>query len=176
LTYEVHELGEDSFRIFQDTRDIRVGQQWKTRVEDTINSATILIALLTPGFFRSEYCRRETEQFVERERKLGRNDLLFPLYYLSVRELEEAIAKKGAESSPDHLIEMIKREVSDWRHLRFTPLDSTEMSLAINRLAVEEGEQGLIRRFPSTWPADTGLMQAILPSRSSRTYWIRASR
>jgi F-box protein 11 len=136
LTYEVHELGQDSFRLFQDTRDIRVGQQWKLRVEDTINSATILIALLTPGFFRSEYCRRETDQFLERERKLGRTDLLFPLYYLKVRELDEAIAKKGAEPNPDHLIEMIKsREISDWRHLRFASLNSAEISVAISNLA-----------------------------------------
>src|SRR5262249_9885534 len=116
LTYEVHSVGKESFRIFQDTRDIRVGQQWKKRVEDTINSATLLITVLTPGFFRSEYCRRETEQFLERERTLGRNDLLFPLYYLKVRALDEAVERKQPAPDPDHLIEMIKgREISDWR-------------------------------------------------------------
>jgi hypothetical protein len=36
------------------------------------------------------------------------------------------------------------------------------LARSCGRPSVEEGEPGLIRRFPSTWLADTGLMQAIL--------------
>ncbi len=48
------QLGEE-FTIFQDRNDISWGQQWKQRIEDTIDATTFLIPIITPGFFRSQH-------------------------------------------------------------------------------------------------------------------------
>ena len=74
--------GEEDFAIFQDREDIRWGQQWRSRIEDSLNDVTFLIPIITPGFFRSKECRDEIDLFLQRERKLGRSDLILPIYYI----------------------------------------------------------------------------------------------
>src|ERR1700730_401630 len=132
LAGEVQTVTGSPFEIFQDTRDIRVGQQWKTRIEETLDSATLLIAILTPSFFKSEYCRKETAQFLEREARLGRSDLIIPVYYVGMRAFEKN------EHDPDELVEVMKsRQSFDWTRLRFAEPDSTELLRAVNALALQ---------------------------------------
>ena len=59
LSSEVRlQTGQD-FPIFQDRNDIKWGQNWQERIEDSIDAATFLIAIITPGFFASAACRNE---------------------------------------------------------------------------------------------------------------------
>jgi cobaltochelatase CobT len=62
------QIGEE-FPIFQD-RDIQWGQNWQERIEESLDEASFLIPIITPGFFNSPYCRSELEQFLEREKQL----------------------------------------------------------------------------------------------------------
>jgi len=41
------------FSIFQDRNDISWGEQWKQRIEGTIDATTFLIPIITPSFFSS---------------------------------------------------------------------------------------------------------------------------
>lgn len=50
---------------------------------------TLLIPIITPIFFRSLACRAEVERFLARERELGRQDLILPVYYVSTPELDK---------------------------------------------------------------------------------------
>jgi parallel beta-helix repeat protein len=146
LAGEVQTVTGNPFEIFQDRLDIRVGEQWKARIEETIDSATLLISILTPSFFKSEYCRKETQQFVEREKRLGRRDLIIPIYYVGMRALE------NDERSDDELIELMKaRQRFDATKLRFVKLDSTEMLEAVNAIAVQI--QQALERFPAVTAA-----------------------
>lgn len=132
LAGEIETITGDRFEIFQDRRDIRVGQQWKERIEQTLNSTTILIAVLSPSFFKSEYCRKEIEQFLDREARLGRSDLIVPVYYVPVPGFEQGAANR------DGLVEVMKsRQLFDWTALRFADRDSREIRVAINALAVQ---------------------------------------
>src|SRR5205823_5053044 len=70
------------FEIFQDRKDIRWGENWRRRIEDALDTTTFLIPVVTPGFLTSTACRDELERFLERERRLGRDDLVLPLYYV----------------------------------------------------------------------------------------------
>src|SRR4051794_38582576 len=63
------QLGED-FLIFQDRNDLLWGQRWKKRIEETIDSSTVLIAAITPRFFKSDACREEWDRFRAREKRL----------------------------------------------------------------------------------------------------------
>lgn len=51
------QTGRRDFTIFQDRGDIRWGQQWRQRIEQTLDSATFLIAILSPSFWLSGILR-----------------------------------------------------------------------------------------------------------------------
>jgi hypothetical protein len=70
LSAEVEMQTGDEFPIFQDREDIKWGQNWKERLEETIDDVTFLIPILTPKFFKSPHCREELERFIEREKEL----------------------------------------------------------------------------------------------------------
>jgi len=65
LSAEVRmQIGQD-FPIFQDRSDIAWGQNWQTRINETLNTVTLLIPVITPGFFTSTACRQEVNRFLE---------------------------------------------------------------------------------------------------------------
>ncbi len=71
--------GHSSFRVFCDRRDPRWGELWHERIAgpaDPANAAAILIAVMTPAFFRNAQCRHELERFLQIERQLDRPDLV----------------------------------------------------------------------------------------------------
>src|SRR5680860_788445 len=68
--------------IFQDRENIMWGQVWKDRLNAGVASASVLIPIITPRFFASAACRKELKRFLEREKELGRRDLIFPLYFI----------------------------------------------------------------------------------------------
>ena len=114
LSGEVRMQTGVEFSIFQDRNDIKWGQNWKERIEDSIDDSTFLIPIITPGFFNSAPCRRELELFLEREKKLKRNDLILPVYYVGSPLLDNE-----SKRAKDKLAEEIaKRQLADWRELR----------------------------------------------------------
>jgi len=70
----------------------------------------------------SKYCRFELESFLARETALGRNDLIFPILYIKVPALDDAVRRDG-----DEVLSIItKRQYVDWsqfRHLDVTTPD-----------------------------------------------------
>lgn len=120
LSGEIRMQTGEAFEIFQDRKDIAWGQQWKQRIEESLDSVTFLIPVITPAFFRSQACREEMERFLAREQRLGRNDLILPLYYVNFPPLGDA---KKIQSDP--LAQVIAaRQYADWRELRFEPFNT----------------------------------------------------
>jgi hypothetical protein len=76
------------FVIFQDRADIAWGQNWQQRIDGALDVVTLLLVIITPGFFGSAACRREVSRFLERQRVLGRSDLILPVYYISAPEID----------------------------------------------------------------------------------------
>ena len=129
LAAEVHmQLGRD-FVIFQDRQDILWGQRWQARIDRTIDGTTLLIAVLTPSFLKSEACRSEVERFLARERALGRDDLILPLYYVEASDLNDA--------NDELAVELAARQYTDWRPLRFETFDQPSVRRALAALAQE---------------------------------------
>lgn len=83
LSTETQVQTGDEFPIFQDRDDILWGQSWDERIEKSLDEVTFLIPIVTPSFFNSKNCRGELQRFLEREKKLGRNDLVLPIYYVT---------------------------------------------------------------------------------------------
>jgi hypothetical protein len=124
--------GED-FPIFQDRQDISWGENWDERIRESIDNATFLIPIITPGFFKSQYCREELELFVKREKDLKRNDLILPIYYVSTPLIDDQ-----EKRIKDNLAQIIAaHQFSDWRQLRFEDMDSTQIKKALEKLAIQ---------------------------------------
>ncbi len=121
------------FTIFQDRDDILWGENWRSRVEDSLDDVAFFIPIITPSFFKSEYCRAELEQFLKREEGLNRTDLILPVYYVSTPLLDDA-----ARRSEDALAQAISEcQYADWRELRFEPFDSPRVGKELERLAAQ---------------------------------------
>jgi F-box protein 11 len=123
--------------IFQDTEHIKLGQSIHTRIAQSLGAAMVFIPILTPSYITSTWCRTELERFLQREQHLGRADLIIPIYYQTVRGLEEARASAHAtQAAADPLVRVLApRLAADWRDLRALALDSREVRIAVERIA-----------------------------------------
>jgi TIR domain len=125
------QTGRRDVRIFQDRDDIAWGQEWKVRIESSLDAVTFLVPVLTPSFFASDQCRQELQRFVGRERRLGRRDLILPVYWISAAPLENP-----ARHVQDNLAqELAARQYADWRELRFQHLTDPKARRALAGLA-----------------------------------------
>jgi parallel beta-helix repeat protein len=131
LSAEVHAQTGKKFPIFQDRDDIAWGQNWQQRIDQTLDAVTLLIPIMTPSFFLSLPCRSEVERFLGRERKLGRQDLILPVYYIDAPVFSDPRLREA-----DELAETLaSRQFADWRHLRFEPFTSSVVLKELERLA-----------------------------------------
>lgn len=133
LSGEVRAQTGKDFPIFQDRNEINWGQNWRQRIKESTDEVTFLIAIITPSFFESDACKDELQRFLAREKKLNRNDLILPVYYIDCPLLNDE--KKRAA---DPLAEAIaSRQYTDWRELRFEPLTSPQVGRTLEQLAVQ---------------------------------------
>ncbi len=131
LSAEVRMQTGEEFPIFQDRNDIKWGQNWKDRLDGAIDEVTFFIPIITPGFFKSPYCRQELQQFLEREQKLGRNDLILPVYYVRTPALND-----DAKRAADQLAQAIAtHQYADWRELRFESFTSPQVGKMLAQMA-----------------------------------------
>ena len=130
LSGEIRAQTGTEFEIFQDRESIQWGENWRQRIEQSLNDVTFLICILTPNFLASDECRKEVRLFLEREEALGRNDLILPIYYIRCPTLED-----DAEADADEIsTELAKRQRVDWRPLRHEPITSPEVRKKIDEL------------------------------------------
>jgi CheY-like chemotaxis protein len=128
--------GDRSFQIFQDIDGIEFGQQWKTQLDKAIWQVKFLIPILTPCFFSSGACRDELGKFIEKERKICRNDLILPVYFVTTPLLEKSDLLKD-----DHLaLEISRRQRYDWRSQADLPITDTQVRQAVRELAEKISE------------------------------------
>ncbi len=96
-----------------------------------IEDVVFLIPVITPSYFASPACRSEYQKFLTRERTLGEDRLIFPLYYVTHDDLHLDPQKSG-----DNIIKSVSsRQWTDWRPLRFKDISSSEVSETIHQMA-----------------------------------------
>ena len=121
--------GKHDFEIFQD-KTLEFGDNWQRRIKESLHEAMFLIPIITPRFFSRKACREELECFLERERELQQDNLIFPVYYV-----DTALINDEATRSQDPLAQIIaSRQYADWRELRLEPLSSPEAKKAVDKL------------------------------------------
>jgi parallel beta-helix repeat protein len=157
LSGEVRLQWGEEFPIFIDRKDLKWGQEWKSRVDKSLDGVTFLISILTPGYFKSDYCRKELERFLEREKRLDRSDLILPVYYVRSPVLED-----GARREQDTLARTLhERQFKDWRRLRHELWTTPDVGRQFEQMALEIVDAleraGLV---PADAPALTGPQRA----------------
>ena len=97
--------------IFRDTHSLEVGDAWRRKMEEKIDSSQVLFPIITPTYFNRPECRKELERFRRMEERKGRTDLIFPIYLISTRDL--------SENSTDPLRKLIaERQYVDLRDVK----------------------------------------------------------
>ena len=147
LEGEIETLYGRPVRILQDRTGIGWGEPWERWIEDGLDSVAFLIPVVTPKYFQSDYCRAEFERFRERERQLGREDLILPIYFVDADEVNE----EAARATDPIAVELHRRQYADCRDLRHESLTS---AAAGRRL------EGMARKIKAALPP--------LPGRPSR--------
>ncbi len=119
-----------TFRLWQDQAAIAPGKLWETEINVAVDQAVFFIPIVTPRAVNSKYCKFEFGAFLAREKELGRNDLVFPILYISVPALENEAKWRG-----DPVLSTIAlRQYVDWRALRHLDLQTTAVREQIERL------------------------------------------
>ena len=119
------------FEIFQDKKDIKWGQPWQERINDSLDATLFLIPIITPSFFNSHACGDELERFLGREKDIGRGDLILPVYYFDYPVLND---KEKLKQDP--LVEIIAaRQREDWRELWHHSFNTRKLNKALEKMA-----------------------------------------
>ncbi|GEM_PF-6663883 len=137
LSKTIRFLSGKEIEIFQDVEGVRLGQNIQQRIKGSLNEIIVLIPILTPNYFTSPWCREELALFLNRERQLGRNDLIISLYYQTVPALDEAMkhhSVRGPISDP-LIQEIAQRLVCDWRPFQEKDFSDAQVRAELKRIA-----------------------------------------
>jgi TIR domain-containing protein len=119
---------KEHFRLWQDKTAIAHGKLWEDEIKSAIAESVFFIPIITPTAINSHHCKFEFESFLKREKDLGRNDLVFPLLYISVPALT------GDRWRQDPLLSIIgSRQYEQWQNLRHLDASSTEVALRVEK-------------------------------------------
>ncbi len=123
LERKLHAAAGRSIPIFLDHVALEWGAAWEQCIDDGIDRTMFVIALLSPSFFASTWCRRELTRFIERERTLGEEPLVFPILWRPIDEVSEA----------DRLgLDRWLRD--DWTARKYVEPDSAEVQRALDTM------------------------------------------
>jgi formylglycine-generating enzyme required for sulfatase activity len=117
------------FRLWQDKAAIAHGTHWENEIKSAITDSIFFIPIITPRAIKSRHCAYEFELFLVREAELGRDDLVFPILYIPVPELERE------ESWREHAVLKIigARQYLDWTDLRHHDASSVEVRTKVEQ-------------------------------------------
>jgi hypothetical protein len=116
--------------MFQDVNVIARGTSWETSIRQALSKSNFFVPVITPAFLQSNFCCQQILAFREREVELGRDDLIFPLYYVDIGYPDAA-----EWPDPGVILLLRGREFADFRHLRRRTIDSEQVSRRLYFLA-----------------------------------------
>ena len=83
-------FSRDHLRIFFDREGIQTMDDWEHNILRALKTCKVMVAVLTPHYFASPYCRREWERFLELEMDYALDgQAIAPLYVLTFPEFEK---------------------------------------------------------------------------------------
>ncbi len=120
--------------VFLDHEAIPALADWEHRIVTGLRHSKVLLAVLSPAYFASEWCRREWEQFCAQELdRAGVGESLAPIYAVSVPGFED----RGAPLLDAWQADLRRRQhldVRPWRPEGPAALQRDEVRQLIQRL------------------------------------------
>jgi hypothetical protein len=132
-------------RLFQDVATIPYGADWAKAIGAALAESSFLIPIVSPAFLHSEWCCKEVMAFDQRQRALGRDDLIFPFYYVDIEDMAP-----GEAHDPAVLALLKSKQRFDFRALRRKSPESEEVADGLAALA--EAIRKALRRGVGTNP------------------------
>ena len=120
--------------IFQDVAAIPPGADWQRQIRDALDASFFLIPIVTPALLQSEWCCQEITLFRQREETtLRRNDLIFPLHYMSIDHLNASRPEDCCD--PQVFTFLRSRQWIDFRTLRLKNPESEDVAHKLEAMA-----------------------------------------
>lgn len=120
------EIIETDAELFQDKNNIKPGDRFSEQILREIHDSEVLIVLVSPAWLKSDYCRWEFEQFIEKEN--GRESRILPVLWVKT-DLKK-------DSNDDIALRLSKIQYDDWTKLRHEDGQvSTELRKRVAALA-----------------------------------------
>jgi hypothetical protein len=116
--------------IWQDIQAIPPGADWAASIERTIGQTVFFIPIVTPRYLKSPHCHAEFQSFHRRMIELGRDDLIFPILYVGVDQVDADETAFGQE-----LDALRRHQWIDFRSLRHDDPRSHEVWMWVDGLA-----------------------------------------
>lgn len=112
------------------------GASWERGIFDSLANSSFFVPIITPNFIQSEWCCREVDLFLQRERQLSEDypglaghGLIFPIQLSDIAGVEAA--------DPDILAKLQERQWFDFRPLRRLGLEDARVRDALAELAAD---------------------------------------
>src|SRR5271165_4038675 len=83
------------FRLWQDQDANAPGKDWEAEITKAVEQSAFFIPIVTPRALSSDCCQFEFNAFLERERELGRSDLVFPILWIALPVLSDETQWRG---------------------------------------------------------------------------------
>ena len=126
-------VGRHKVTIFQDVTAIPHGAEWEQEIQKALGNSSFMIPIVTPGFMQSNWCCKEVLRFREREKELGRTDLIFPFIYIKTDYIDP---NREDECYSKEVFNLLgARQRFDFSDLRFHDILGRDVNERIGLLA-----------------------------------------
>ncbi len=134
-------------RVFFDLAEIHTMQDWYGRIQSGLVQSRMMVAILSPRYFASEFCRHEWAEFVETELAHALpGEGIAPIYVIPHPDFETASTSDDRQSQVDRWVRDLKKR--QYLHL-----------LATTRLPANPQNQMTLLRVDALHPDDAEARQ-----------------
>ena len=106
--------------LWQDIAAIPHGANWQAEIDKAIAQTTFYIPVITPRYLQSKHCHKEYLAFRDHMLAMGRDDLIFPIHYVSIDRLDPA----KTEFAEDMDL-LLASQWSDFRPLMYDEMNAS---------------------------------------------------
>jgi hypothetical protein len=140
------EMRSPGSRVFQDKEHLMEGSHFPEVLAAELKGADVLLALVSPAWLQSEWCRREFSLFTDDATDSTRLHGILPVLWVDTPEMNSRSLDLVART-------MANISYSDWRDLRYENWDDSKNQRQVGRLA--ESAIALLQPAPGTTPHKT---------------------
>lgn len=144
LTAQYEMITGETINLFLDRDSLAWGDDWRSEIDQGLQTAVFFVAIITPRYFMSSECRRELQTFAREAERIGVRNLILSIVYVDVPGLLD-------DTTQDEAIKLVKKfQWEDWRELRFAEPSSGEYRKAVAKLAQQlaNANQEILVREP----------------------------